>query len=135
MRLGLHSQTSARSSMMTTIEVSTGNSLRRLFCVIPERGKCIVSVCGEEECERGRTSTLITTENATTKELAIRVDGGTDFLCIGTRTHGINVHLVFLRYTAEEFPRSRPEITKTRKNVNICASKQHKKGRKGLTVA
>ena len=48
------------------------------------------------------TATLVTTEDAVTEDLAARVDGGTDFLCVSTRPHRINVHLILVGHGLEE---------------------------------
>ena len=40
------------------------------------------------------TSAFISAKDATTEDLAFRINGGADFLCICTRTHSIHMHLI-----------------------------------------
>ena len=65
------------------------------------------------------TSAFISAKDATTEDLAFRINGGADFLCICTRTHSIHMHLILGRHCLEEvFPagsgglltKMRPEI-------------------------
>lgn len=48
------------------------------------------------------TAALVSTEDSVTEDLAAGVDGGADFLCVSTRAHGINVHLILSGHGLQE---------------------------------
>lgn len=117
--------------MITTMDVSTGNNLRRLFWVMPTQPKTKMGDFNQymrtrQMRKEGRTSTLVSTEDTVTEEQAVGVDGGTYFLCISARAHRVDMHLILVRYAGQELSPARTEGHKEdggKKNLSICAVK------------
>lgn len=64
------------------------------------------------------TSAFISAKDATTEDLAFRINGGADFLCICTRTHSIHMHLVLARHGLEEVFPTRSGARSTRRDTD-----------------
>lgn len=102
-RFGEPSQTSARSSIMTTILVSHGKSRCRLLRVIPAE----YASARFEKSEEILTAALVPTQYPSTEEATVRVDDLAYLGGVRSSSHCINMHLVNLRYRFEKVVQSR----------------------------
>lgn len=105
MRFLAELQTSDRSSMMTTIELSTGNSLSILFCVRPTQQEqfrwSVATYCApsravlEERKEEGeRTAALVPRQDPISKVPPEGVDQPADLVGVQSGSHRVYVHFV-----------------------------------------
>ena len=91
-------------SMITTMFVSQGNSLCKLFLVmprVPSRQSLVTASRRERDRER-LTSRLVSREDAPSKECSGRIDHFAHFDRIRSRTHRVHVHLVNLGNPRQE---------------------------------
>lgn len=103
-RLGEPSQTSARSSMMTTMLVSHGNSRWRLLRVRPEEvgAHSQRALAAAPPPVARLTPTLVAAQDSPAKEPAVRVDDLAHLGRVRARAHRVDVHLIQLRDVLKE---------------------------------
>lgn len=108
-RFGEPSQTSARSSMMTTMLVSQGNRRCRFLRVMPgQEVRVSTRQFANNAVAKSLTPTLISTQNPCTKELALGINHFAHLDGVGSCAHRVDVHLVDFGERREKVLQSRP---------------------------